>query len=242
MSLEMIAKTHEELKALAAELVPYIGKLPPNLEVGKLRDAIDVGLLRREEALKAKAAAEAKKEKQEKIGATEMSRNHPSPETVAFENSPKVYATFVNIENPGSDGELGADIRFWKGEKYYFHLWDQQRHVLPKCLIVADPESDSNLVARMTAYWEGLGMPLAKARSQAISNLRQISLVNHAVNPRTQRQFNPRNDEMVTVIVGHTPRFRFTDIEPAPSDAEYGLVVVTKENTDGTNTPNEPAS
>lgn len=239
--VDLTGKTREELLVMAKELEPYIGKLGPALGDGKLREAVAAGLLKQQKKVEEEVQQQAQLEKQEKIGAAGRLKGHPSPETIAIEASRKVYAKFLNIENPGADGELGADVKFFLGEKYLFHLWDQQRHVLPECLVKSDPESDSALVERMRVYWEGLGLKGNHALKQAKTHLRRLSLVNHAVSPRTERRFNAKEDEMVTVIVGHTPRFQFTEIEPAPADAEYGLVII-KETNSGENTLQQSAA
>jgi hypothetical protein len=238
--IDVTSKTKEELRELGNELEPYIGKLAPNLGLGKLQEAVALGLRKREEKIEGQVKADAEMERRQKLGAQDRQKGHPSPETVAIEASQKVYATFLNEENPGADGELGTDVKFFKGEKYMFHLWDQQRHVLPQCLVVPSPESDTKLLDRMIQFWEGVGMTGNHATKQARSHLHQMSLLNSAVAPRTERRYNKKEDQMMTVIVGNTPRFRFTEIEPAPADAEYGLVIL--ETNDGKNTHNEPAA
>ena len=240
MEFDVTSKTKEELRDLAKELEPYIGPLPPNLGLGKTQEIVLIGLAKRQQKVEQQVKEDALKEKREKIGAQGHLKGHPSPETIAIEASPRVYAKFLNIENPGADGELGADVKCWKGEKYLFHLWDQQRHVLPQCLVVPNPESDATLVERMRVFWEGLGMTGNHALKQAKEHLHQMSWINSAVSPRTERRFNKKEDEMVTVIVGHTPRFQFTEIEPAPDDSPFGLVV--KETVDGENTPAQSAA
>lgn len=53
----------------------------------------------------------------------------PSPETLAIEASEKVYAVFLNMEQ----GDM--NVPFNVGGKYWFHLWPEKVHVLPRWLI-----------------------------------------------------------------------------------------------------------
>ena len=77
----------------------------------------------------------------------------------------------------------------------------------------------------MTEYWEALGMTGNQAAKQAKNHLRTMALPVRCVSPRFEMQYNPRTDKTLPVLVGHTPRFQFTDVSDAPADAEYGLVV-----------------
>jgi hypothetical protein len=237
MLIDLTSKTQDELRTLAREHKTDIGDLPPNLGEGKLRDAVEAGLLRRQKRLEREAGEQADRDRQAKLGAQDRAKGHPDPETVAIENSEKVYVTFVNMENPGQDGELGADVPMFSGSKYTFHLWDQQRHVMPKCLVVSNPEDDEKLLKRMVEFWTALGLVGNHALKQAKEQLHRMSLANRCHNDRTELRYNKRDDTLSTVIVGTTPRFRFTDAEPAPADAEYGLVI--KEMNHGENSPNQ---
>jgi hypothetical protein len=224
---DLTSKPKEELWALARELEPYIGKLAPATGEPKLREAIEIGLMKRQKALEQQVTDEANKERLAKIGADDARKRHPCPETIAIEASDKVFCTFLNMENPGQDGEMGADVSFWKGDKYQFHLFDGQRHVMPRCLIVSNPEADTKVFDRMVAYWSGLGMDDNRAKKQAKNSLRQMALPVSCVAPRFELRFDPRTNRDVMVLAGHTPRFQFTDVESAPADAEFGLVVPT---------------
>lgn len=222
----LLNKTREQLYALAAELEPWIGgKLPPNLSDQKVRDALEAAYMKRGAELEQKGVDEAHLEKQRKLGADALKKTHPSPETVAIENSPKVYATFVNMENPGQDGEMGADVAFTRGDQYHFHLWDGQEHVLPECLISEHPEQDEKLVTRMTEYWRGLGYKGRAAEIQAKQHLPQVSIMYTCKYPVYEMRQDPTNPNLMQHrLVRSTPRFRFTDVRPAPEDAAFGLV------------------
>lgn len=219
-------KSSEELKAWALTLKDYV-KVPPALnDKAKLKELIVLGTLKRDKAMEQRALDEAQAERLERLGTDASKPTHPDPETVAIETSPKVFATFINMENPGMDGEMGADVAFTVGGKYRFHLWDGQTHVLPQCLITEHPESDENLVARMTDYWKGLRLSERKAAKQAVDHLRTMTLMGRCVYPVFEMKQDPRDpNRMVPRHVRNAPRFRFSDIRPAPVDADYGLVV-----------------
>ncbi len=59
-----------------------------------------------------------------------VSEPKPSPETLAIEASEKVYAVFHNREQEDMDIP-----DFTVGGKYWFHLWPEKVHILPKWLI-----------------------------------------------------------------------------------------------------------
>ena len=232
--IDLSGKTKEELAKLADGLEPYIGKLPPSLGVEKLRDAVEKGLLKRQKRLEQEATDEANRERMQRLGAKDGRKTHPCPETVAIETSRKVYCVFVNMENPGQDGTPGADLRFSKGDKYTFHLFDGQRHVLPLCLIVSNPEAEKPLLERMTEYWSALGYQGHHATKMAKDALRQMALPVDCVAPRVETRIDPKTQMPRSFVAGHTPRFMFTDITDAPADAEFGLVV-PEVNADGAN-------
>jgi len=231
--IDLSEKTREELMQMVSELEPYMGRLAPNIGEAKLRDAVEVGLLKRQKVLEQRATDEANRDRMRRLGIEDSHKHHPSPETVAIETSRKVYCTFVNMENPGQDGAPGADVRFWKGDKYEFHLFDQQRHVLPLCLVVSNPEAEGPLMERMTTYWEALGYDRNHAVDQAEHALRQMAIPVGCVAPRVETRIDPQTQMPRTFPVGRTPRFMFTEISDAPADAEFGLVVdeVNSEDT-----------
>ncbi len=71
----------------------------------------------------------------------------PSPETLAIEASPKVYAMFRNLE------QKDMDVKCNPGGKYWFHFWPGKIHVIPKYLIgffrknAVYPEYEKRVVA-----------------------------------------------------------------------------------------------
>lgn len=231
--IDLSDKTKEELWKMAGDLEPYIGKIAPATGEVKLRDAVEIGILKRQKALELQATEEANAERLRRLGSKGNRKTHPSPETVAIETSRKVYCTFVNMENPGQDGSPGADVRFWKGDKYQFHLFDGQRHVMPLCLIVSNPEAEKPLLDRMTQYWEALGFKGHFATKQAKNALRQAAIPVGCVAPRAETRIDPQTQMPRTVLAGHTPRFMFTEISDAPADAEFGLVVNAAKEDDG---------
>lgn len=223
--IDLSGKTVDDLKKMAADLEVYIGKLSPSLSEAKLRDAVEIGLLKRQKKLEQQATDEANRERLTRLGTEGNRKTHPSPETVAIENSRKVYCRFMNMENPGQDGSAGADVRFFKGDKYQFHLFDGQMHVMPLCLIVSNPEAETKLLTRMTNYWEALGFQGHHAIKQATDALKQAAIPVNCVAPRAETRIDPKTQMPRTVLTGHTPRFMFTDVRDAPADAEFGLVV-----------------
>lgn len=223
--IDLSEKTKDELYQMAADLVPYIGKQNPGLSEQKLRDIVEVGLLKRQKALESQATEEANSDRLRRLGAKGNRKTHPSPETVAIEHSKKVYCVFVNMENPGQDGNPGADLRFWKGDKYQFHLFDGQRHVMPLCVISSNPEAEAPLLERMTKYWSALGFRDEEAVKQAKGSLRETSLPCCCRAPRAETRIDPKTQMPRTVLAGHTSRFMFTEISDAPASSEFGLVV-----------------
>ncbi len=233
--IDLTDKTKEELLQMAHDLEPYIGKLAPALGDAKLRDAVEIGLLKRQKKLETEATEQTNRERLDRLGAKSDRKTHPCPETVAIETSRKVYCTFLNMENPGRDGQPGADDRFFKGDKYTFHLFDGQRHVMPLCMIVSNPEAEKPLLDRMTEYWEALGYKGNHAIKQAKQALWDMSIPKRCISHRFEMRYNPQTNETLPALAGHTVRFQFTEVSDAPADAEFGLVI--KEVNDSGDNP-----
>jgi len=64
----------------------------------------------------------------EKVG-LKKKEPRPSPETIAIENSKRVYAIFHNME------QRDLDISCTVGGKYRFHFWPEKVHVIPQWIV-----------------------------------------------------------------------------------------------------------
>jgi hypothetical protein len=237
---ELTAMQDNELNRMANELKL---KFPPGTSRSDKQEAIEVALLKRHKAQELKAIAELRSESESRLGMAGGSR--PSAESVAIEASPKVYVLFNNMEHPASDGESGADVEFDKGGNH-FHLWDSKVHVMPRILVVKNPDKDpalSPVAKRLRDYWSSLGIKstefsaafrksiLEKENIEAANALdyrvkftmKSMSLPDNCNRTLWDVAKDEKTGQQVPVEVGVQDRFMFNVLGPAPDDEPFGI-------------------
>jgi len=215
---EMLKYSDSELREMGKTLDL---KLAPNLGKGKMIEAIQREAIRRQKELELEVTAQLRQEATVKLGLT-ATKKRPSPENVAIIASKKKYVVFINRENSGADGEMGADVQLLKGD-YAFHLWDGMKHVLPECLVAEVPEAIPEVFDRLTEFFVTCGMKPKRAREQASETLKRLSLRTSCQNP-IYADVKTARGEKISQRVGSQGRFSFEVIGDAPATEPFGLV------------------
>ena len=191
----------------------------------QLAAALEKAAIKQTLKLEQEAKTELRKEKEAQLGVSGRKKRRPSIQDVAIKHSRKVVCLFLNAEHPAADGEDGADLPFTMGS-YSFHLYDNHRFVMPECVVTDDPLSQTELQETLYKFWTGAGLPDKRARSQAISDLLEMSLPRRCSYPVFEERTDPRDPKnTISVMTRTEPRFRFQIFGDAPEGSEVGDMV-----------------
>jgi len=202
-------KTDQELKDIAK-------KLNPDIDLRKyktrqdLEDYIEVEAIKKRLELEDKArqerAVEAKAKLKE-LGLGEKGDLKPSPETicieggtcpVTFQKIPPSKKKYYMFRNNEDEG-VRRILR--KGEKYRFELYDARIHILPECLVKGVKHTE---FVKMEGLRKTAQYPVYEDRENPITKIKE------------------------SVIAGYRPRFGFEELEEAPNNAPFGVVLDKK--------------
>jgi len=189
----------------------------------QLLEAVQVAAIRKTEDLQQKVVEAKRAEALLKIGVEVTGKKRPSAENIAILASKKVRVRFLNREDGGGAGEVGADVTFLKGS-FRFHLYDGQEHLLPECLIVESIDEIPNVLEKVVNFFVATGMKKGRAEDTAKGVLRRMSLYISCRNP-VYADVKLPGGETVSKIVQWIPRFDFKiSKQDVPEHADFGPV------------------
>jgi len=210
----------ERSKPELQEFAKKLGlNLPPTLGVKKLAYAIKVEQTKQNLLAEKEAMTQIDADERERLGLRDHASRNPSLEEICIYGGvwkKKVRGVVTEIEYERSPvrrvtflntEDPGADVKFSKGG-IFFHIFDKDAkkqqciNIMPACLF-----SKEKRYAQISLASPDRGIPV-------FADVKQ------------------QGGEVVSEIVGRTPRFQFIDLGPAPKDAEFGLYLKESEDDD----------